>query len=287
MTANVLYRCIECKEIHNILPKDTTGWRPPMFFLIIYSYINIGFNCALWNSLWRKQNSLRDICMLLLENKSIMNRYSSHRILDKILNNIAYIFWVIIFGMLGVVIFSQDGYETFTSWLKAKFTLLDYFRIIFNSNPPVDSKLSKLDALYDILVVFCFMVRFMVGFFEEFFITIIILAAWIKISCVLYSLSGNKSWEFIKHNYSAIKRMVDTTNLVIQNNLFFHTAVVLFSYTFQFSFQFGAQKYFMKKSTIHQFRFVLFLTNCTSMYYLAADISHKVTVKNKFMTSDN
>ncbi len=282
MLLNILYRCIECWEIHNMMPQDTKLWKPPMFFLLIYSYINIAFHCTLWFSLSKKQKLLQDICFILIENYTWINRLGNRKIFDPILNHIAVIFWAIIFGIVGLVHFSSDAYELFSN----KLTFLDCLKIFFNGNVSSNSNVSICDALYGLLVILGFIMRQIAGFFEEFFVTIIIIAVWIKTSSFLHSIKyqihNDKTWEFIKRNYSSAKRMADTANSVIQNNLFLHTAVVLFSYTFQFSFHFGAQTYLTNNSKIHKIRFAVFLANSILMYYLAADIHHQV--KHKVIT---
>ncbi len=108
MVSNILFRFLECWKIHNTVPKDTKLWTPPMFFLIICSYLNILFHCTHWSSLWRRQKSIRNICLLVLENIPLKTRYSCHKVLNLIFNNIAYILWTLIFGVAGLIIFSGN-----------------------------------------------------------------------------------------------------------------------------------------------------------------------------------
>lgn len=277
MLVNTLYRLYECWEIHKMMPQDTKLWKPSMFFLIIYSYSNIGFNLTLWISLWKKQRHIQDICLLLIENRTLRKRHNHNKIQNLLLSNIAIIFWALMFGIVGLVNFSEDNYVLFSK----KYTLLNFLNTLFNENLPFDCRFSVADLFAGIFEISSFNIRQIVGLFEEFFITIIILAVWMKIYCVLnplkYQSPTDKIWGLLKHNYSLVKQMVDAANSVIQYNLLLHTIVVLFSYTFQFAFQFGAQTYFTKNSPIHKVRFAIFLINSLFMYYLAADINHKVT----------
>ncbi len=280
MLINMVYRCLECWDIHKMMPQDTKLWKPPMFFLIIYSYINIGFHCTLWLSLWTKQRLIQQLCLLLIENITLKNRHSNFvdKIFDPILNNIAVIFWVLTLGIVGLVNLTEESYALFSNRL----TFFDCLKVFFNINPLSASNHSVYDALRGILVISTYNIRQITGFFEEFFITIIVLAAWMKISLFLDLIrrptTNDKSWDLIKRNYSLVKQMVDTANSVIQYNMLLHTAVVLFSYTFQFACQFGVQTCFTKNSRIQIIRFTVFLTNSTLVYYLAADIHHKVKI---------
>lgn len=152
-----------------------------------------------------------------------------------------------------------------------------------HTDTTMEASWSILDIILGTITVVGVYIRHVVGYFEEYIMLALVFNVWVassgfarKINELLKEersstgLHLKLEWASIKKAYMAVRRQADLVNIAIRANIFGHTILTFFYYSFNFDIVLNV------KDASHQMRFALYVLSGVTFYGLAPDICRKV-----------
>lgn len=137
---------------------------------------------------------------------------------------------------------------------------------------------SKINTVFGLLLVFITFIKNVVGYIEEFMLSIVIFTVWKIVSSFVANFNqsacsenlSNFLWEKIKQEYSKIICITDVANDIIWPNIVGHTIKSFVYYSFNFS------EFMESKDCVYRLGFIIYILNTCCFYYFGADVSSQV-----------
>lgn len=291
MLLNIYYRFYECRKIYRQVPTNHGEWSPPIFFRVFYGYTNILFHLSTWNILWRHKKSIYKLFEFPTYDPPFRSN-SINILIQKIsyINSVVTICLSVILTISGVGLFGTYNSQIQTNWFGRYIqTGKDLLFLLDDASNFKVEKFQSQEILLGVITITCYYLRHLVGIFEEFFTFMIIFPIWVHILGFIKSLEDRQhsSWNSVKNEYLSLKQIVDKVNELIGLNLFLHTLIIMFAYSYTLTFILNSIMPTISLSEHeadtfaplrgHQLRFVVKLFVNFSVYYCSADINCQVS----------
>lgn len=243
MILNIGFRLFECQRILQSTQSSNKTWTAPPLFMVFHGYLNILFQCTVWQSVWKHKSFLK---LFLFINQ---NKFFHHECQTRVRFILPIVVWIFINSVAFVRTIESSNEEKMLSNLL--------------TNPTLCTVIFK---------VLCY-VRHLVGFFEEIFILVMVIPLWFFPRNFLKAIKQVRyPWEFLKQQYIAIRGLFDVVNDIIWPNVFIHTVENFVYYSFNLDM-------FMTSSDFSRgMQFLIYFVNGCVFYYLAADLCDKVSI---------
>lgn len=249
MVINIFFRADECYGYASTLSVGD-NWTLPKMFLLFHGIANLIFHLTLWRSFWKGRSFLQ-LLQIFLKDRSNQNR-----------TLFPYLSWIVA-GFIGLLL----------TIAHAGFPYIENFTLIstFNSS-------SKINSVFVVFTVFIRFLRHVVGYIEEFMLSIVIYTVWKSVSNFVNNFSKTVSsakinyfyWEKVKQDYSTLICITDIANDIIWPNIVGHTIMSFFYYSFNFS------TFMASKDYAYRLGFIIYVLNTCYFYYIGADVNSQV-----------